>query len=74
MNNNNPQRSRRLAMIISGAMDAVIGIAILLISFGFFPIDLDAMGIPVWAAWLVGGALFISGTWMVVYNYSRLEE
>jgi len=70
----NTQRSRRIAFIIAGTTDGVLGAAILFIALGFFPINLNDYGIPQWIALLVGGALFISGAWMAVYNYSRLEE
>jgi len=70
----NSRRARRYVLIMSGATDAILGAAILLTTFGFFPIDINDYGIPYWVAILVGGLIFISGTWMVIYNYSRLEE
>ena len=72
--NKNPNRTKLYALIFSGATDAILGTAILLIGFGFLPIDLSTLGVPQWMAWLAGGALFISGTWIAVYNYSRLDE
>jgi len=70
----NPNRTKRLVFVISGATDAVLGATIILTSLGFFPIDLNNMGMPTWIVWLVGGVLFISGTWMAVYNYSRIDD
>ena len=72
--NNDPQRSRRLAMIISGATDAVLGAAIVLIGLGFFPIDIAEYGFPQWAVLLVGGVMFTLGAWLATHNYSRLDE
>lgn len=70
----NPKRTRRYVLIISGATDVLLGTAILLVGFGFFPIDIGDYGLPVWVILLVGGLTFISGLWMVAYNYSRLDE
>lgn len=74
MNGNNPQRNRRIVLIISGAVDAVIGAVILLIGFGFFPIDLADDGIPPVVLLVIGGFMLIMGAWMAIHNYSRLDE
>jgi hypothetical protein len=72
--NENPNRTKRYVLIFSGAIDAVLGAAIVLTGLGFFPIDLETVGIPPWIAWPVGGALFISGIWVAAHNYSRIDE
>jgi len=59
---------------MSGAIDALLGAAILLIGFGFFPIDIADYGLPIWAVVLVGGVMFPVGVWVAVYNYSRLGK
>jgi len=69
-----PNRTRRYVLIMSGATDVLLGAAIVLVGLGFFPIDIADYGLPLWAALLVGGLIFISGLWMVAYNYSRLDE
>lgn len=75
MNGNpNSKRTRRYVLILSGATDALLGAAILLIGLGFFPINIANYGLPLWMVILVGGLISISGAWMVVYNYSRLDE
>jgi len=68
------KRTRRSVFIFSGATDALLGAAILLASFGFFPVDIASYGLPLWAVMLVGGLIFASGVWMVIYNYARLDE
>ena len=70
----NPNRTRRYILIISGATDVLLGAAIVLVGLGFFPIDIANYGFSSWMALLVGGLLFLSGLWMIVYNYSRLDE
>ncbi|HET9591120.1 MAG TPA: hypothetical protein VFO91_20205 [Anaerolineales bacterium] len=69
-----PTRTKRYALILSGAIDAVIGAVILLIGFGLLPIDVADYGIPAWLAILVGAFMFIMGAWVAAYNYSRLDE
>ena len=72
--NNNPQKTRRFVLIVSGAIDALIGAVILIVGLGFFPIDIAEYGIPQWVILFVGGFMFIMGAWLAVYNYSRLDE
>jgi hypothetical protein len=75
MNENpHPDGTRRHVLIMIGATDAILGAAIVLIGFGFFPMDPGDYGIPVWVVLLVGGLIFTSGIWMMIYNYSSLDE
>lgn len=69
-----PKRTRRFILILSGATDALLGMAILLTGFGFFPINIADYGLPLWAVVLAGGIMFTMGTWVAVYNYTRLDE
>jgi len=68
------KKTLRHALIISGATDALFGAAIVLAGLGFFPIDIARYGFPLWSVMLVGGVIFTSGAWMVIHNYSRLDE
>jgi len=70
----NSSRTRRYILIVSVVTDAILGAAILPVSFGFFPIDIATYGLPPWTVILVGGLIFTSGIWMIIYNYSRLDE
>ncbi|HAV77748.1 MAG TPA: hypothetical protein DCX53_10405 [Anaerolineae bacterium] len=72
--NNDPQKTKRMVLTVSGLFDALIGAGILLVGFGFFPVDIAEFGIPQWVILVVGGTMFIAGTWMAVHNYSRLNE
>jgi hypothetical protein len=71
---NNPNKTRRIAFILSGAMDALLGGILLLIGFGFLPVDVRDYGVQPWHAIVLGGVLFVTGMWFVAYNASRLEE
>ncbi|HLF73006.1 MAG TPA: hypothetical protein VI524_01560 [Anaerolineales bacterium] len=74
MKDNPPNRTRRIAFILSGVIDALIGAAILLASFGFLPVDIADYGLPRWLVILVGGFMFLMGAWVAAHNYSRLDE
>jgi hypothetical protein len=72
--NNSPNRTRRLAFVLSGATDALIGGILLLIGFGFLPVDVTDYGLQNWHLILLGGVLFATGMGFVVYNLSRWDE
>jgi hypothetical protein len=72
--NQSPNRTRRLAFVISGATDALIGGILLLIGFGFLPLDVREYGLQNWHAVLLGGVLFVIGMGFVAYNLSRWHE
>jgi hypothetical protein len=74
MNNNPPNKTRRIALILSGATDALLGTFLLLVGFKLLPIDITQFGLENWHAILIGGIFFILGTVVVAYNLSRLEE
>lgn len=67
MNNKN----RRLAFLLSGAMDALIGAAFLLAGLGFLPMKI---GVPPFIMILIGGTMFIAGIGVAIYNLSRWDE
>ncbi|HEX6035727.1 MAG TPA: hypothetical protein VFY83_14900 [Anaerolineales bacterium] len=72
--NNSPNRTRRLAFVLSGATDALIGGILLLIGFGLLPVDVTDYGLQNWHVILLGGILFVTGMGFVVYNLSRWDE
>ena len=70
----NPNRPRRIAFMLSGAIDALIGAVLLLIGFGFLPIDAAEYGFQNWHVNLLGGVMFLLGAITFAYNFSRLDE
>jgi hypothetical protein len=74
MNDMSPGKIRRLVFILSGATDALIGAAILLLGFGFLPVEIVPPDVPGWVLILIGAIMFVAGVWVAVYNFSRLEE
>lgn len=69
-----PNRTRRIAFMLSGAIDALIGAVLLLMGFGLLPIDVTDYGFAKWHVSLLGAIMFILGAGTFAYNLSRLEE
>jgi hypothetical protein len=74
MKDNPSNRNKRLAFMISGIMDALIGAFILLIGFGLLRIDVTKYRLESWQVILLGAVMFILGVGTFAYNLSRLEE
>jgi hypothetical protein len=72
--NTSPNKSRRIALMLSGGIDALLGSFFLLVGFDLLPIDVAEFGFENWHAILLGAVLFIMGMGFVIYNLSRLEE
>ncbi|MBN2115405.1 MAG: hypothetical protein JW730_02480 [Anaerolineales bacterium] len=68
------KKTTRMALMVSGGMDALLGSFLLLIGFNLLPIDITEFGFENWHAMLIGGILFILGVSVIAYNLSRLEE
>jgi membrane-bound ClpP family serine protease len=72
--NNQPNRNKRLAFMMSGIADAVIGAVLLLIGFGWLPVEVANYGFENWQVNLLGAIMFILGVGTFAYNLSRLQE
>ena len=69
----NPQPNKRLLLIIVSAVDAALSGIVLLIYFGFLPVDIFSWGIPPWVIGLVGGLWFVSALIVLVYQLTKTE-
>ena len=69
----NPQPNKRLLLIIVIAVDAALSGIVLLIYFGFLPVDISSWGIPPWVIGLVGGLWFVSALIVLVYQLTKTE-
>ena len=69
-----PNRARRIAFLLSGGIDALIGAVLLLIGFEFLPVDVTQYGVQNWHVSLLGGVMFLLGAGTFAYNISRLDE
>ena len=72
--NNPSNRTKRLAFMISGIADALVGALLLFIGFGLLPFEVTKYGFENWHAILLGSVMFILGVGTFAYNLSRLEE
>jgi len=72
--NNLSNRNKRIAFMVSGITDAVIGAVLLLIGFGLLPVEVTKYGFENWQVNLLGAVIFILGIGTFAYNLSRLEE
>jgi len=72
--NNLSNRNKRIAFMVSGITDAVIGAVLLLIGFGLLPVEVTKYGFENWQVNLLGAVMFILGVGTFAYNLSRLEE
>lgn len=60
--------------MISGITDALIGAALLLIGFGWLPVEVAKYGFENWHVNLLGAIMFILGVGTFAYNFSRMQE
>ncbi len=70
MNPNDPQTKRKV-LIITSAIDLFIAGLILLIYFGFLPINTASWGIPRNIVGLIGGVWFLVALGMLVYQLTK---
>ena len=70
MNSNDPQR-RRKVLVIMGAVDVFLAGVILLIYFGFLPIDISSWGIPRNVISVVGGTWFLIALGVLVHQLTK---
>jgi len=68
------QRARRLAFVISGVMDTLIGAVIVLIGLGLLPVNPREYGLPTGLVIAIGGIMLVSGMAMAICNFTRLGE
>jgi hypothetical protein len=71
--NMSPQSNKRMILIIVSAIDALLSGIVLLVYFGFFPIDISSWGIPRWVIGLGGGIWFLSAIAVLMYQLTRTD-
>lgn len=70
----NLQPNKRNLLILVSAIDAVLGGIVLLIYFGFFPVDISNWGLPRWVIGAVGGVWFLSAIGVLAYQLTRMDQ
>ena len=69
----NPPLNKRMLLIIVSAVDAVLSGIVLLIYFGFLPIDISNWGIPRWVIGAVGGVWFLAAIAVLFYQVTKTD-
>ena len=69
----NPQPNKRMLLIIVSAVDTLLSGIVLLVYFGFLPVDISSWGVPRWVIGLVGGLWFVSALIVLVYQLTKTE-
>jgi hypothetical protein len=70
----NAARTRRLAFLLSGLMDCILGAVLILVRLNLLSINLSQLGIPLSWVGLIGAVMAASGVIVVVYQLTRLME
>lgn len=70
MNDKSPQEQKRLVLLLAGLGDAVIGIFFVLVALRIIPLFSD---VESWIFFLIGGLVFTSGAFMVIFNLTPRE-
>lgn len=68
-----PQTSKRMILILVSITDVILSGLVLLIYFGFLPVDISSWGIPRWVVGLVGGIWFLSALGVLVYQLTKTD-
>ena len=69
----NSQPNKRMLLIIVSAVDMALSGIVLLIYFGFLPIDLSGLSVPRWVVGLVGGLWIVSARGVLVYQLTKTD-
>jgi hypothetical protein len=72
MDMKNSENRRRILILVS-AIDAVLAGIVLLIYFGFLPIDISGLGIPRGVIGVIGGVWFAGALAVLVYQLTKTD-
>ena len=73
--NNNSTREQKFHLIMSvGALNALIGAAIMLIYFGLLPINIPSFNVPSWIIGILGITWLLSGVGVVAVAAMRVNK
>lgn len=73
-NNQTPEQRLHLIFMSVGALNALLGAAIMLIYFGLLPIDIPYSNIPNWVIGVLGITWFLSGVGVVAFAAMRVSK
>jgi len=73
-NNQSPEQRLRLIFMSVGAINALLGAAIMLIYFELLPINISYLSIPNWVIGILGATWFLSGVGVVAFAAMRVNK
>lgn len=73
MEEQSPQKRKRLILLGAGLVDSLLGGGVLLIYFGILPFDISSFDIPRWVIGLLGGIWFFSGIGVLTYQLTKTQ-
>ena len=73
-NNRSPEQRMHLIFMSVGAVNALIGAAIMLIYFGLLPFDISYLNIPNFIIGILGITWFLSGVGVVAFAAMRANQ
>jgi hypothetical protein len=73
-NNQTPEQRTRLISMSIGALNALLGAAIMSIYFGLLPNDIPYLDIPNWVIGILGATWFLSGVGVVAFAAMRVSK
>ena len=73
-NNQTPEQRMHLIFMSIGAINALLGAAIMLIYFGLLPVDIPYLDIPNWVIGILGATWFLSGVGVVAFAGIRINK
>jgi len=65
--------SRRRILILVSTIDAALAGIVLLIYFGFLPIDISSLGIPRGVVGAIGGIWFLGALGVLAYQLTKTD-
>ena len=65
--------SRRRILILVSTIDAALAGIVLLIYFGFLPIDISSLGIPRGVIGVIGGIWFLGALGVLAYQLTKTD-
>ena len=72
--NQTPEQRMHLIFMSVGAINALLGAAILSIYFGLLPINISYLNIPNWIIGILGATWFLSGVGVVAFAAMRVNK
>jgi hypothetical protein len=73
-NNQTPEQRLHLIFMSAGALNTLLGAAIMLIYFGLLPVESSYFNIPNWVIGVLGVTWFLSGVGVVAFAAVRVNK